>query len=81
MMGLIVRRLVQLPLILLVIYTVTFMLAWALPGSAVLNDEGRAPPKAVLDAMEEQYNLVVEDGAAWQRPREHEGDRVDHQQD
>jgi oligopeptide transport system permease protein len=57
MMGLIVRRLVQLPLILLVIYTVTFMLAWALPGSAVLNDEGRAPPQAVLDAMEEQYNL------------------------
>lgn len=53
----VLRRLAQLPIILLVIYTVTFLLAWALPGSAVINDEGRQPPAAVLEAMEKQYNL------------------------
>ncbi len=57
MIGLIARRLLALPIILLVIYTVTFVLAWALPGSAVVNDEGRKPPQAVIDAMERQYNL------------------------
>ena len=57
MIDLVVRRLIQLPLILLVIYTITFLLAWALPGSAVINDEGRQPPAAVLEAMERQYNL------------------------
>ncbi len=57
MTGLILRRLAQAPLILLVIYTVTFVLAWALPGSAVLRDEGRAPPPEVLAAMEARYNL------------------------
>lgn len=57
MIGMILRRLVQLPLILLVIYTITFLLAWALPGSSVMNDEGRQPPAAVIEAMERQYNL------------------------
>ena len=57
MMGMIFRRLIQLPIILLVIYTVTFALAWALPGEAVVNDEGRQPPAAVLDAIERQYDL------------------------
>ncbi|CAE7790890.1 oppA [Symbiodinium necroappetens] len=46
-----------LPVILLAIYTITFVLAWALPGSAVINDEGRQPPAAVLEAMEAQYDL------------------------
>ncbi len=57
MLSLIARRLIQLPLILLVIYTVTFALAWMLPGEAVINDEGRQPPAAVLDAMKRQYDL------------------------
>lgn len=57
MIGLILRRLVQLPLILLVVYTVTFVLSWALPGEAVVNDEQRQPPQEVLDAMKAQYNL------------------------
>lgn len=57
MIGLILRRFLQIPLVLLVIYTVTFVLAWALPGSAVINDEGRAPPAAVIDAIEKQYSL------------------------
>ncbi len=51
------KRLAQLPLIVLAVYTITFMLAWLLPGSAVINDEGRAPPQAVLEAMEAQYHL------------------------
>jgi oligopeptide transport system permease protein len=55
--GLIVRRLLQLPIILLVIYSITFALAWALPGEALLNDEGRQPPPEVLAAMNAQYNL------------------------
>lgn len=57
MSGLILRRLVQLPLVLLVIYSVTFALAWALPGSAVLQDEQRAPPPEVIAAMEARYDL------------------------
>jgi len=56
-MTLVLRRLVQLPLILLAVYTITFVLAWALPGSAVINDEGRQPPAAVLEAMERRYAL------------------------
>lgn len=57
MMGLIGRRLLQIPLVILAIYTITFVLAWALPGEAVLSDEGRQPPREVLDAMKAQYNL------------------------
>ena len=57
MIGLIVRRLLQLPLNLSVDYTVTFGLAWALPGEAVVSDEQRQPPQEVLDAMKRQYNL------------------------
>ncbi len=57
MTGLIIRRLIQLPIILLVIYTITFFLAWSLPGSAVLNDEGRAPDPKIMEQIEKQYAL------------------------
>lgn len=57
MIGLIARRLLQAPLVLLAVYTITFALAWALPGSAMLRDEGRRPPESVLEAMEARYNL------------------------
>lgn len=57
MLGLIVRRLIQLPLIVGVIYTLTLTLAWAVPGNPVENDEGRRPPAAVIEAMKRQYNL------------------------
>ena len=53
MIGMVVRRLLQLPLILLAVYTITFVLAWLLPGEAVLNDEGRQPPAEVLAAMKD----------------------------
>jgi oligopeptide transport system permease protein len=57
MTGLIVRRLLQLPLILFVIYTITFALAWMIPGNPLENPEGRRPPEEIMQAMLEQYKL------------------------
>jgi oligopeptide transport system permease protein len=57
MLGLIVRRLLQLPVILVVIYTLTLALAWAVPGNPLENPEGRRPPPEVVDAMKAQYRL------------------------
>ncbi len=57
MLGLIARRLLQLPVILVVIYTLTLALAWAVPGNPLENPEGRRPPAEVIDAMKAQYNL------------------------
>jgi len=55
--AMILRRLIQIPIILLVIYTITFVLAWLIPGNPLENPEGRRPPAAVMEAMLEQYNL------------------------
>lgn len=57
MLGLIARRLLQLPLILLVIYSITLALAWAVPGSPLERPEGRRPPAEVVEAMQRQYRL------------------------
>ncbi|MEM9165973.1 MAG: ABC transporter permease [Planctomycetota bacterium] len=57
MLGLIGRRLLQLPVILLVIYTLTLWLAWKIPGNPLENPDGRQPPAAVIEAMKRQYNL------------------------
>lgn len=57
MLGLIVRRLVQLPIIVLVIYTLTLLLAWSIPGNPLENPEGRQPKPEVVEAMKRQYNL------------------------
>jgi oligopeptide transport system permease protein len=57
MRRLVVRRLIQLPLIVLVIYTITFALAWLIPGNPLQNPEGRQPPREVMEAMEAQYDL------------------------
>lgn len=56
MAALILRRLLQLPLIVLVIYTITLALAWAVPGNP-MDHEGRRPPEEVQKAMRAQYNL------------------------
>lgn len=56
MLALLVRRLIQLPVLLLVIYTVTFLLAWVAPGNP-LEVEGRQPPPEIEAAMRAQYNL------------------------
>jgi len=54
---LILWRLAQLPIILLVIYTLTLTLAWLVPGNPLENPEGRRPPTEVVAALERQYNL------------------------
>jgi oligopeptide transport system permease protein len=55
--GLVLRRLLQLPIILFVIYTITFCLAWLIPGNPLENPEGRRPPAEIMAAMEAQYHL------------------------
>lgn len=57
MSGMLVRRIIQVPVIILVIYTITFLLAWMLPGNPLEQPEGRRPTQEVMDAMKEQYNL------------------------
>ena len=54
---LIFRRLLQLPLILGIIFTLTLALAWAIPGNPLENPEGRQPPREVAEAMQRRYNL------------------------
>jgi len=56
MTRLIASRLIQLPILLLVIYTVTFVLAWAVPGNP-LEVEGRAVAPEIEAAMRAKYNL------------------------
>ena len=58
MMGLIARRLVQLPIILGVIFTLTLALAWAIPGNPLENPEGRRPDAEIAQAMRRQDNLA-----------------------
>ena len=49
-------RLVQLPFILFAVYTITFLLAWQIPGNP-LEKDGRRPPQEVMEQMQAQYNL------------------------
>jgi oligopeptide transport system permease protein len=57
MIRMILRRLLQLPLIVAAVYTLTLTLAWAVPGNPLENPEGRRPPPEVIAAMKSQYNL------------------------
>lgn len=57
MLSLTLRRLLQLPLIVLVVYTLTFTLAWWIPGNPLDNPEGRQPSPEIAEAMKRQYNL------------------------
>lgn len=65
MTGLIVRRLIQIPFVLLVVYTMTFTLAWLIPGNPLENPEGRRPPEEITQAMLEQYKLDSYWGFYW----------------
>jgi len=56
-MAFIARRLLQVPLILLVIYTIAFALAWLAPGNPLAMDEGRRPPPEIVEAMQKRYKL------------------------
>lgn len=57
MTNLIIRRLIQLPLILAVIFLMTFLLAWLLPGDPLARQDAKPPPVEVQMAMRRQYNL------------------------
>lgn len=57
MLRLITSRLLQLPIILGVIFAVTFTLAWLVPGDPLQRPEGQRPPMEVQQAMRRQYNL------------------------
>ena len=57
MLSLTLRRFLQLPLIVLVVYTITFTLAWLIPGNPLDNPEGRQPSPEIVEAMKRQYNL------------------------
>lgn len=56
MFRLIGWRLVQMPVILFVIFVVTFVLAWVVPGNPLEVGE-RRPPREIEEAMLRQYNL------------------------
>ncbi len=57
MFRLIFWRLVQFPLILAVIFVVTLLLAWVVPGDPLSTDDGREVPPEIKAAMMRQYNL------------------------
>ena len=57
MTGFVLRRLLQLPFILLAIYTIAFALVWVVPGNPFDAAEGRRPPPEMQEAMRAQYRL------------------------
>jgi oligopeptide transport system permease protein len=56
-LNLIAIRLIRLPLVLAVIFSVTFVLAWVVPGNPLERPEGMRPPVEVQQAIQRQYNL------------------------
>ena len=57
MLRFIAWRLAQLPIILAVIFVITFSLAWLIPGSPLTRPDGHRPPPEIIEAMEKRYNL------------------------
>ncbi|MEM9296345.1 MAG: ABC transporter permease, partial [Planctomycetota bacterium] len=57
MTTLILRRLLQLPLILFLVFATTFTLAWVLPGDPLQGTDEREIDPAIAEAMRKQYNL------------------------
>lgn len=57
MFRLIFWRLLQFPLILAVIFIVTLLLAWVVPGDPLSTDDGREVSPEIKAAMMRQYNL------------------------
>ncbi len=57
MLRFITWRLLQLPLILAVVFAVTFSLAWLIPGNPLERTDGRRPPPEIEAAMLRKYNL------------------------
>ena len=57
MTAFVLRRLAQLPFLLLAVYTITFALAWVVPGSPFDGDQGRRPSAEAQEAMRARYRL------------------------
>jgi oligopeptide transport system permease protein len=57
MLPLVTRRLLQLPLIVLIVYTTTFVLVWLVPGDPLDPGSDRVPPDEIMAAMRAQYDL------------------------
>ncbi|MCW5769423.1 MAG: ABC transporter permease [Phycisphaeraceae bacterium] len=57
MTGVILRRLLQLPIIVGAVFLITLALAWGIPGNPLENPEGRRPPPEIAEAMKAQYNM------------------------
>ncbi|QYK47084.1 MAG: ABC transporter permease [Phycisphaeraceae bacterium] len=57
MTGVILRRLIQLPIIVGAVFLITLALAWGIPGNPLENPEGRRPPPEIAEAMKAQYNM------------------------
>ncbi len=57
MIRLLLNRLVQMPLALLAVYTITLLLAWVVPGNPLEGPEGRRPPPEVVASMQARYRL------------------------
>lgn len=57
MTRLILVRLLQLPLILAVVFMITFVLAWLIPGNPLERAESKRPPPEIEKAMLAEYNL------------------------
>lgn len=57
MLRLILSRLIQLPIILLVILTVSFIMAWVMPGDPFNAEGAKKVDDSVMRAMEARYNM------------------------
>ena len=57
MFRLIIFRLIQLPLILVIILLITFYLAWMVPGSPIDNNPDKPRDAASAELLEAKYNL------------------------
>ncbi len=63
-----IRRVLALPLILWVIYSLVFVMVEAAPGDPVLGGRDRIPPRVVLDRLNHMYNYdmpAVQRYAVW----------------
>ena len=54
---LVLRRLAQVPVILLCVYAIAFSLVWLVPGNPLQRPGARRPPPEVVAAMEARYDL------------------------
>jgi len=57
MLRLILSRLLQLPVILIVILLLTYAMVWLMPGDPFLQDGAKRPPEAVQQAWRKEYNM------------------------